>query len=250
MTTDHDYRSIEALNQAIDSCTFCRANPIFDNSGLKHILGAGSTKSPLVMFVLMNPTAKNPTLAEGYDGLRVSYAGVSSLWRVLTKAGFLPQSMLDVFKSRPWDDSKSQILIKYLKDESIYLTELVKCPSRQAHTPDNQTVSHNLKFMRQEIRLVNPDSIITFGLLPFQALTGLKIKLGDYCAGLMRGENRHFQLHEEIGSFRHRVFPCYFPTGRGNYTRAVEMLRVLYKLTNSSTNSSIAAQEGNWPSLI
>ncbi len=221
---------MESLNRDIDSCTFCRSNALFDNGELRHILGAGQENAPSVMFVLMNPTARNPTLSHKYSGERVSYAGVSSLWRILIKVGFLPQSLLSIFKSPAWDDKRSRALVEHLDRASLYLTELVKCPSRQAETPDTQTIQHNLAFMRREIEIVNPRSIIAFGLLPFYSLTRQRIVLGDYHEKLLHGDDSHFHLHERIGDYHHKVYPCYFPTGRGNYLRAFEILKALRSL--------------------
>lgn len=214
-----------SLSGDIDSCSFCRSNEQFANDGLRHIVGGGCEDGPNLMLVLMNPTARNPTLAQDYCGERVSYAGVASFWRVLIKAGLLESSLLRAFDKQPWSDQKTQVLLDALAASSIYVTELVKCPSRTAVTPDAATIAHNLKFLKEELRIVRPKAVVALGHLVFEALTGRRIKLGEVVAR-PGTPPATFQLREELEATA-AVFPCYFPTGRGNHAKATQVLLTL-----------------------
>ena len=78
----------------------------------------------------------------------------------------------------------------------------------------------------REIELVQPKYIVTFGLIPFESITGRKIKLGDYYSKVM--ENKKLEFFEaNCNSFKAKVIPCYFPVGRGNPKKAIELLRLI-----------------------
>ena len=77
----------------------------------------------------------------------------------------------------------------------------------------------------REVEIVSPKYLVTFGSIPFKYLTGKTITLGDYYDQVVRQG-----LHPEevqIGSAKVEVIPCYFPVGRGNPQRAVEILKLV-----------------------
>lgn len=85
----------------------------------------------------------------------------------------------------------------------------------------------------KEIEIVQPEYIVTFGLIPFERLTGKKIKLSEHYLDI--NKNKKLKFYElKINSFKTtskiKVIPCYFPVGRGNPRRAVEILKMVNAL--------------------
>ena len=78
----------------------------------------------------------------------------------------------------------------------------------------------------REIGLVQPEYIVTFGLIPFNALVREPIKLSDYYQeSVRRNALKTYNLQREHSSYR--AVPCYFPVGRGNPKRAAKLLSML-----------------------
>ena len=78
----------------------------------------------------------------------------------------------------------------------------------------------------REIGLVQPEYIVTFGLIPFNALVREPIKLSDYYQeSVRRNAPKTYNLQREHSSYR--AVPCYFPVGRGNPKRAAKLLSML-----------------------
>ena len=115
-------------------------------------------------------------------------------------------------------------MLAYLVKRSFYFTNLVKWTGHDATLPDKKKIELYLPLLEKEIELVRPKYIVTFGLMPFTSLVKEKIKLSEYYDEVMSSELR-FYRYESVP-----VIPCYFPVGRGNPKRAVEMLRKINEL--------------------
>ena len=76
------------------------------------------------------------------------------------------------------------------------------------------------ELLAEEIRIVKPRKIIAFGGLVYKTLTGKNIKLTEYWNGHKKENN-----FEIISGLKISVTPCYFPIGRGNPKKAVEVLK-------------------------
>lgn len=183
------------------------------------------------MLVLMNPTARNRTAHPDYQGTRLPFAGIKAFWKVLVEADLLPQSLLEDFADRDWNEERTRRVIATLNQEKLYVTNLVKCVSARAADPGAAEINYGLSVLQREIELVQPRYIVAFGLLVFRAITGQTLKLGDYLARLESGEtgleSRYYSI--ALNEINYPVFPCYFPTGRGNSRAATACLRLLNK---------------------
>ena len=83
--------------------------------------------------------------------------------------------------------------------------------------------------MKREIELVKPKYIVSFGLIPLRYLIKEKIKLSDYYSKVI--ENKKLIFYDlSINSFKSKVIPCYFPVGRGNPKKSVEILKLLHSI--------------------
>lgn len=195
----------------------------FPNSRLKPIMGGGKTDKPRVMFVFINPTYRNVTSDPNWKGMRAPWVGTKQIWRIFNRAGlFSDELMKEVESQKIWDVPFAKKVYGHISDQGFYFTNLVKWTGENADLPDAQKVKLFLPILQREIELVQPEYILTFGLMPFKALTGKHLKLDDYYLNLIKtGKLESFDFGVS------KVIPCYFPVGRGNPKRAVEILKFL-----------------------
>ena len=209
----------------------------FPESNLKPILGGGQSRRPRVMFVFINPTYRNISANPAWTGPRYPFIGTREVWRIFHRAGFLPNNLLEKIENfNPWPVELAQELEVFLKKDSWYLTNLVKWTGEDSSLPDQTKISLFRPLLLKEIELVKPRYIVAFGLLPFRHLTGEQIRMGDYYEKVKAtGHLPTYPLQE--ASLPGQVIPCYFPVGRGNPQRAVEILQLLHPLRGKAASS-------------
>lgn len=218
----HKENLLNDLNRKVDACPFCAAS----GNRLRHILGGGAVDRPDYFFVLINPTYRNVTSNPDHRGIRIPFMGVSNFWRVLVESGFLPKELYRVTEKKCWEMGDIETVAAALKEARLYLTNLVKCCGADASLPNKERVGFQAKFLMEEIRIVEPKLIVTFGLLPFQTLTGRPIKLSDHLERARCGSLDFYQSVPMV-KFSYKVFPTFFPVGRGRPKESVELLKRL-----------------------
>jgi DNA polymerase len=191
------------------------------------ILGNGKCYRPKFLLVFINPTKANISSHPGWPGFRAPFIGTKPVWRVLHKAGWFNDQLIKVINaSDTWSPRFADIVYKSLARRGLYLTNIVKWTGETAELPKAKKIRAYLPLLKKEIEIVKPKYIITMGLIPFEYLTGRKIKLGEYYKEAMKTKKlKAYDL--KIGSKTYKVIPCYFPVGRGEPKKAVEILKLL-----------------------
>lgn len=198
----------------------------FPEHRLAPILGGGRKINPRIVFVFINPTARNISSDPNWPGPRYPFIGTKQVWRVFHRAGLLEDSLISrIEESAVWPVALAKEVEASLQRRGFYLTNLVKWTGPDGSLPDRKKIDLFLPLLVREIEILSPQYIVTFGSLPYRCLTGKAITLGDYYHRAM-GEGI---VPEEvlIGSVRTGIVPCYFPVGRGNPRRAVEILKLV-----------------------
>lgn len=209
---------LQKLYQQVDRCKFCKT----EGNKLQHIHGFGAM-NPKLMLVLINPTYRNLSSAPEYRGNRFPFIGVRQFWRVLADGGLISEKVAFNLPSKAeWSGKHSKQVENELFGNKLFLTNVVKCCYNHSAYPDSEVIKNQRNLLAQEIKLVNPKKIVAFGTLVYQILTGQPIKLSEYW-------NRENKIREReiITGLGMTVIPCYFPIGRGNPRKAVEILRKL-----------------------
>jgi DNA polymerase len=202
----------------------------FPSNSLAPILGNGKRDSPRFMFVFINPTAKNISSDKGWKGPRFPFIGTKQVWRIFHRAGLFDDSLMDEIDNNPvWSVGFANQVLRFLEQKDFYLTNIVKWTGKDAALPDADKISLFLPSLRREIEIVKPQYIVTFGLIPFERLTGRKIRLDDYYSSIKKRGKLEF-YDAKVDSVGSKVIPCYFPVGRGNPSRAIEILKMLEEL--------------------
>lgn len=209
----------------------------FPENNLMPILGGGKTSRPDVMFVFINPTHRNISSDPSWSGPRYPFIGTREVWRIFHRAGFLSGDLIERIENlKPWPVELALELETFLQKNNLYITNLVKWTGSDAALPDAGKIRLFLPIMRREIEIVKPKYIVAFGLLPFKYLTSEEIKLADYYAEVLEAGNlKTYPLF--INETSAQIVPCYFPVGRGNPKRAVELLKLLHPLRGKDATS-------------
>lgn len=203
----------------------------FPGNSLKPILGGGKTVRPKFMFVFINPTRVNISSDQNWLGPRFPFIGTKAVWRVFHKADLFDDKLMEKIDASKswWSLDLTDEVLNFLKAKSLYLTNIVKWTGTDATLPDSKKIKLFLPILEREIEIVQPQYIVTFGLIPFENITHQKIKLIDYYSDVI--ENKKLRPFEtEYNGFKTKIIPCYFPVGRGNPKKAVEILKLINNL--------------------
>jgi len=199
----------------------------FPKNSLKPIFGGGKERNPKIMFVFINPTIKNISSDPSWKGFRAPFIGTKPVWRVFHKAGLLDDKLIEEINNNSnWTVGFAKRVYDFLSSKGIYFTNIVKLTGDDAALPGPEKVKLFLPILKKEIEIVQPKYIIAFGLIPFEHLTKKKIKMGDFYDSFKKN-GRLDNYCVKLGSFDAKVIPCYFPVGRGNPARAVEILSAI-----------------------
>lgn len=201
----------------------------YPDHNLMPIVGNGKCEKPRFMFVFINPTIRNISSDQNWQGPRFPFIGTKNIWRILHRAGLFNDKLINEINNNPyWSLEFTNQVLNLLKDKSFYFTNIVKWTGNDAALPDSKKVELFLPILKREIEIVQPKYIITFGIIPFERLTKQKIKLNEYYSKVIKNNKLYF-YEVKINSFKTKIIPCYFPVGRGHPKEAIEIL----KLTDS-----------------
>ena len=202
----------------------------FPENELVPIVGNGKLYKPRFMFVFINPTYRNISADRKWKGPRFPFVGTRQVWRVFHKAGLFDDKLIEyINENKVWDVRFTKKVLAFLKHKGFYLTNVVKWTGKDSGLPDSKKIKLFLPVIEEEIRLVQPEYIVTFGLIPFEQLAKRKIRLGEYYSEVLE-DRRIKYFGTKIGGTKTKIIPCYFPIGRGNPKRAVEILKMLERV--------------------
>lgn len=216
---------LRKLFREFDDCPRCRrqANP------LRHILGGGKFRRPRFLFLFINPTHQNISCRAGYAGKRrFPFIGVRHFYRILARAGFVDQAAVDRIYAAGWQTADERRIEKSLAENGVYITNVVKCTQPHPRYPDKSVIKEDRPLLLREIETVDPRFIVTFGLVPFRALTGRDIRLQECLDAVQHGTYRPIRC-PDLGGKDRDILPCYFPVGRGNQQKALQILSYIKK---------------------
>ncbi|MDO8660333.1 MAG: uracil-DNA glycosylase family protein [Candidatus Woesearchaeota archaeon] len=204
----------------------------FPDNNLKPILGNGQLSFPKIMFVFINPTHANISSDKNWQGPRFPFIGTKQVWRIFHRAGLFDDKLIEkINNSKSWSLEFTSTVLDFLKSKSFYFTNIVKWTGHDATLPNSKKIGLFLPILEKEIEIVQPEFIVTFGLIPFENITKQKIKLSDYYTTIMRDKIIRF-VEMKFGEFQTKIIPCYFPIGRGSPKKAVEILKLVDSLVS------------------
>ena len=180
---------------------------------------------PRFLFLFINPTHLNVSSHKSYRGKRrYPFVGVRHFYRLLSRADFVSEELMRNIYQNGWQLDDENRIEKSLTDNGVYITNLVKCTQSHPQSPQMKIIKENFPLLKKEINIVSPRYIIAFGRLPLKILTGKNLYLKDF---LERVRDGNYLPLKSVNIFRREydVLPCYFPVGRGNPGKALEILK-------------------------
>lgn len=204
--------------------------PAIDKIQKKHgdanytaLYGAGCIKNPKVMFLFMNPTAKNLTTSKSWTGMRAPWIGLKNTWRFMWKLGFIDQAMLNKVEDlteADWTPEFTHDLYSHIAMNKAYLTNLARCTQADARHVSDRVFKESRNITLEEITLINPEVIIAFGNQVSSNLLQIPIKVSAT-------RKKKFKL--QIKNIAYPVFPTYYPVGMGqrNMPKAVSDIKAI-----------------------
>jgi|GEM_PF-3194633 len=226
------------FNAQLDACTRCSTI----ERNYRHVPGGGCDEQPDVMLVFINPTVRNISAHADWDGPRFPFAGKPKLWHILSEAGFVRADLPQRIAQLGPTSAMVEELVAEAQRRRLYLTNAVKCVDDGSALPAAERVAAAWPLLQREIALVRPRLIVAFGLIPFRVLTGRDVRLADALWDAQHGR-LHFYASRSINEQTFPVFPCYFPTGRGNPVAATKLLTALRQFLDQSGSAAIPADQ-------
>ena len=198
---------------------------VYGDKNLNAIYGAGQTKKPKLCLVFMNPTGRNIASEKTWTGLRAQWIGTKNVWKMFYQLGFLNKELFEeVNKRKPndWDYDFAEKVYGKVSDSSIYITNLSKATQIDARPLKNDTFKKYLNLFKEEMSIIKPKIIITFGGQVSSVLLGKNIKISEY--------RKKYEILENNGS-TFKIFPVFYPVGQGmrNMEKAKEDINWVIK---------------------
>ena len=195
---------------------------LYGNPNLSPIYGAGCTENPRLAFLFMNPIQSIASIPE-WKGIRAPWVGSKSIWRMLIQLNLISQQeflLTQELESTEWTPEFVQQIYSTLADNRIYITNLAKCTQNDARPLDNATFQAYLPYTQEELKIIQPQSIIAFGNQVSSIFIQKPISISAY--------TESYEL-VNINGLEIPVYPTYYPVGIGirNMPKAIERIQSL-----------------------
>ena len=157
----------------------------------------------------MNPTAKNISATKTWKGIKAPRISTKNIWNMFHQLWFFDKQFIDEILSKKPSDRDyafAEKVYKKVTDNGIYITNLSKATQVDARPLHNDVFKKYLDVFHQEITLVQPEVIITFGNQVSSVLLDKNIQVGAY-----RKKHEVLEVHWK----KYKVFPVYYPVWQG-----------------------------------
>ena len=196
---------------------------LYGSPGLNAIYGAGCTIRPRVMFVFMNPTARNVSAQLTWNGIRAPWLGTRIVWRLFQQLDLLTPELFQLTQHlapAEWSPDFAQSLYTHLARQRVYITNLAKCTLNDSRPLPNAVFKRYVALLHTEVDSTIPEVIVTFGNQVSSVLLGRPVSVAASSDAL-----HHFHTKRVMT----KVIPTYYPVGQGvrNMPLAVARLRPL-----------------------
>lgn len=210
---------IDRLKPSIDAI-----HAVHGDANLCALYGTGCVRNPRVMFLFMNPTARNVSTRKGWKGIRASWVGHKNTWKLLADVGVFDRKLSDTIQSmKPadWTPEFAELIYKDIAKNGAYVTGFARCTQPDARKVHDRVFRDSRDVTLEEIKAVNPGIIFAFGNQVSSHLLNTPIKVSE-CRALKHGL--------VIGKKTFSVYPTFYPVGMGlrNIKKAIwDMKKVL-----------------------
>lgn len=193
---------------------FNRLQNIYGDSSLDSITSGGQYTNPDICFIFMNPTGRNIASNKEWTGIKSPWLGTKNVWNIFSKLNMLDEGIYtEILKRKPmeWDYDFSNTVYGDIKNRGIYITNLAKCTQVDARPLHNAVFKEYLKLLVEELNIVKPKKIVTFGNQVSSIFLDTNISVSKYRKNIFK-------------KYDINTLPTYYPVGQGrrNMNLAVE----------------------------
>lgn len=188
---------------------------------LDSIYNGGCENEPNICFVFMNPTGKNIASSKSWKGRKFPWLGTKNIWKLFYNIGLLSNETFNKIqekKPKDWDYEFCDDLYNEIENNKVFITNLGKCTQVDARPLSDEVLKKYLNLLFEEIDIIKPKIIITFGNQVSSIILNKKISVS---------ENRK-QYHKlKIKKEEYKVYPVYYPVGNGifNIDKSIEDIK-------------------------
>lgn len=185
---------------------------------LDSIYNGGCEDNPDICFVFMNPTGKNVASDKSWKGRKSPWLGTKNIWKLFYKVNLLSEKIYNQIqekKPKDWDYKFSDYVYEEISNNKVFITNLGKCTQIDARVLPDKVLEKYLDLLLEEIDIIKPKVIITFGNQVSSIILNKKISVS---------ENRKKYHEIEINKNKYKVYPVYYPVGNGifNIDKSIE----------------------------
>ena len=207
---------VKSLHKKIDSI-----QALYGESSLHAIYGAGCIDKPEVMFIFMNPTARNIAARKSWKGLRAPWLGTKNVWDIFFKLGFLSVEVykkIQTLKPDEWTKKFCNEIYFEFKKHKVFVTNLAKCTQLDARPLKDFVFKKYLELTKKEIGLIQPKRIVSFGNQVSSILLSKPISVGNY----IDAKSETLEINGKV----FRVYPTHYPVGQGRRNMPLAIKRI------------------------
>ena len=185
---------------------------------LDSIYNGGCIYNPDICFVFMNPTGRNLASLKTWEGRKSPWIATKNIWTLFKKINLLEDDLYLKIRSKTpkeWDYAFADEVYDSVEKNKYFITNLGKCTQVDARALSDEVLSKYTKLLFNEIDIIKPKVIITFGNQVSSIILDKKISVSN-C--------RKEYFEKKIGKDIYKIFPVYYPVGNGifNIDKAID----------------------------
>ncbi len=194
---------------------------IYGAKELDSIYNGGCENNPDICFVFMNPTGRNLASEKNWKGRKSPWLGTKNIWKLFYAVNLLSESTFNEIqkkKAKDWDYAFCDQVYDEITNNKLFITNLGKCTQVDARPLPDDVLKKYLDLLLEEINIIKPKIIITFGNQVSSIILNKKIAVS---------ENRKKYHELNVQDKTYKVYPVYYPVGNGifNIDKAIEDIK-------------------------
>ena len=193
---------------------------------LHSIYNGGYENNPDICFVFMNPTGRNVASNPEWTGRRFPWVGTKNIWKLFYQLNLLDEDIFRDIQSKKasdWTPEFADAVYDNVTKYKYFNTNLGKCTQIDARPLPDSVLKQYLDLLYQEIAILKPKKIITFG----NQVSTIFLK-----ETINVSKCRKEKFNIKIGGVDYPVYPVYYPVGNGMRNIDKAILDIEYILEN------------------
>ena len=173
----------------------------------------------------MNTTGRNIASDKSWKGRKSPWLLIKNIWKLFNKVDLLSNDTYNrILEKKPkeWNYDFCDYVYDEIKRSKVFITNLGKCTQIDARQLTDDVLKQYLDLLFEEIDIINPKAIVTFGNQVSSIILNKKISVS---------ENRKISHNLKIKEDTYKVFHVYYPAENGifNIDKSIEDIKWIMK---------------------